>query len=109
MISCLLEKENGDLLSGSYDTTIKLWKGDVILRNIDSHEDTIAALCQIDNIYIASGSFDKNIKIWNINNLECFQSLSGHNDKISCLIKLKNNNSLVSCSYDGIIKIWEND
>jgi hypothetical protein len=109
MISCLLEKENEDLLSGSYDTTIKLWKGDVILRNIDSHEDTIAALCQIDNIYIASGSFDKNIKIWNINNLECFQSLSGHNDKISCLIKLKNNNSLVSCSYDGIIKIWEND
>ena len=108
-ISCLFELENGDIMSGSSDKSIKIWKDENPIRNIDSHEEAIGALCQIDNNYIVSASFDKKIKIWNLNNLECFQTLSEHEDKVSCLIKMKNNNNLVSCSYDGIIKIWKND
>jgi len=78
--------------------------------------------------YLISCSYDSTIKIWNLKNFEFIATLEGHTDTIRNIIikststfdsvnhkiidsdKMidKNNNVdyLISCSYDGTIKIW---
>ena len=53
-----------------------------------------------------SGSSDDTIKIWNITTGECLETLEGHSDIISSIIKI-NRDIIVSGSYDKSIKIWE--
>lgn len=60
-ISCLTVLQNGYLISGSSDTTLKVWNvnGGIELRA------GIFGLAVLDNSFIATGSADGTIKIWN--------------------------------------------
>jgi WD40 repeat protein len=113
-VKCVFELDNGVIVSGSDDKTIKLWKDYNLISTLDQHKHSVRTFCQINKNYFASGSFDCTIKIWNINTLECFQTLIGHNSNIICIISLNNKDdnpnksySIASCSNDKTIKIWE--
>lgn len=116
-VKCLLELNNGIIISGSDDKTIKIWQNNINIKTITEHKNSIRSLSQINNYYFGSGSFDCTIKIWKINTWECIQTLIGHNSNIICLISLNNSvkqNSLdkhlaliASCSNDKTVKIWE--
>ena len=111
-VKCILELNNGIILTGSDDKTIKLWKNDINIETLQGHTHSVRAFCQINVKYFASGSFDCTIKIWEINTWKCIQTLYGHESNIICVISLNtnfyNNNKLIaSCSNDKNIKIWE--
>ena len=117
-VKCLLELNNGIIVSGSDDKKIKIWKDNINIKTIGEHKNSIRSLCQINDDYFASGSFDSTIKIWEIYTWECVQTLIGHNSNIICLISLNYNNKinseqmnnpalLASCSNDKTVKIWE--
>ena len=121
-VKCVLELDNGIIISGSDDKTIKIWKDYNNIKTIEEHNNSIRSLCQINKDYFASGSFDCSIKIWNINTWECVQTLVGHDSNIICVISLNNNNQknknmnymkkpllIASCSNDKTIKIWEEE
>ena len=120
-VKCVLELDNGIIISGSDDKTIKIWKEYNNIKTIEEHENSIRSLCQINKDYFASGSFDCSIKIWDINTWECIQTLVGHDSNIICVISLNNNNHknqmnymkkpllIASCSNDKTIKIWEEE
>jgi WD40 repeat protein len=48
---------------------------------------------------------DKTIKICNVQTGDCLQTLKGHTDSVSC-IKVLSEESILSGSYDGKIRIW---
>ena len=116
-VKCLLELNNGIIISGSDDKKIKIWKDNINIKTLSDHNNSIRSLCQINSLYFGSGSFDSTIKIWSINTWECVQTLNGHNSNIICLISLNNNNKqkgqiknpslIASCSNDKTVKIWE--
>ena len=116
-VKCLLELNNGIIISGSDDKKIKIWQNNINIRTLSDHSNSIRSLCQINSLYFGSGSFDCTIKIWNINTWECVQTLIGHNSNIICLISLNNSNKqnsqiknpslIASCSNDKTVKIWE--
>ena len=125
-VKCVIELDNGIIVSGSDDKTIKLWKDNNNYKTLKGHNNSIRSLCQINKKYFASGSFDFSIKIWEINNWKCVQTLIGHDSNIICVIALNNNNNtnksknqvnnykkcpllLASCSNDKTIKIWEEE
>ena len=121
-VKCVLELDNGIIISGSDDKTIKIWKDYNNIKTIEEHDNSIRSLCQINKNYFASGSFDCSIKIWDINTWECIQTLIGHDSNIICVISLNNNNQknpnlnyikkpllIASCSNDKTIKIWEEE
>ena len=122
-VKCVLELDNGIIVSGSDDKSIKLWKNNYNIRTIVEHTNSIRSLCQINKNYFASGSFDFTIKIWEINSWECVQTLMGHESNIICVISLNNSTNkrkeqidylkkpflIASCSNDKTIKIWEDD
>ena len=115
-VKCVFELDNGIIISGSDDWTIKLWKlGEdynyYLLNTIKEHKHSVRTFCQIDRRHFASGSFDSTIKIWEIDTWNCVETLTGHTSNIIGLINLKVNGriAIASCSNDKNIKIWEKD
>ena len=113
-VKCILELNNGIIVSGSDDSTIKIWQNYIHIKTLRKHTHSVRTFCQINNYYFASGSFDCTIKIWAINTWICIQSFIGHCLNIICIISLENKNKyndnynyMASCSNDKTIKIWE--
>ena len=113
-VKSVFELDNGIILSGSDDKTIKIWKDYSNILTLEEHEHAVRTFCQINKKYFASGSFDWTIKIWDINTWNCVQTLCDHNSNIICIVSLNKQNNksykfkeIASCSNDKTIKIWE--
>jgi WD40 repeat protein len=97
-LTSLATLPNGNLASGSYDKTIKIWNpntGSLVYMWQDIHI----------NGNLASDSWDNTVKIWNTNTGSLVFTLTGHKYYINALAALPNGN-LASGSYDNTVKIW---
>ncbi|KAL1449471.1 hypothetical protein WDU94_001975, partial [Cyamophila willieti] len=99
-------KENS-LLSGSWDTTAKLWCLESQQSNltIRSHEMAVWGVVQLTNGIIVTGCADKTIKLHSEEGA-FLKTLTGHTDCVRGLAIL-NNTDFISCSNDASIKIWD--
>ena len=99
--------ENGDLVSGSLDTTIKIWniEDGTVRRTLSGHTEKVLALQVLDNGDLVSGSSDGTIKIWDVENGTLKKDIEVNSDaEINALIVLPNGD-LVS-EYNDSIQIW---
>ena len=103
-VKCVCELKNGYIVSGSDDMIIKIWKDNKCLKDFVGHTHSRRTLCKISEKEFASGSFDGTIKLWDINSLEPFQTLIGHQSYVTSLIQISNGD-LISCSNDHTIKV----
>lgn len=123
--------EDGKLLAScSNDQTARIWdytSGDtkVELRGHDHVVEIIVfapiaaypALREIGGIppstsqtpgqFAATGGRDKVIKIWDTSSGQCLKTLTGHDNWIRGLCWAPSGTSLISCSDDKTIKIWD--
>lgn len=103
--------ENGDLISSSYDFTIRIWE---IYQNnykcvkiINSHTDIVSKAIQITGMRIGSCSHDSTIRIYKSHYpFECIKVLKGHTGFIKNLIELKGKNYICSCGKDSTLRFW---
>jgi len=104
---CVLE--NGDLVSGSEDKTIKLWNpiDGSLKKTINGHTGAVGTLVAHRNGSFISSSTDKTIKIWT-NDGRLLQTLTEHTGEVWGLAVFKNGD-FASGSYDKTIKIWSID
>ena len=51
--NCLIQLEDGQIVSGSVDKTIKFWKKYENIETINAHENSVRTICQINANYIA--------------------------------------------------------
>ena len=110
-------KANDDIISGSKDMTLVIWKDHMNCLGYESDQiisagDEVQAVCPFGNKGFAfgvNGSYE--IKIYELNNIErqyeniCFLNEEYcHSRPINQIILLKDNR-LASCSYDSSVKI----
>lgn len=103
-IMCLQFDDN-ILMTGSYDTTIKVWDIESCqeIRTLTGHTSGIRCL-QFDDTKLISGSIDRSLKVWNWRTGECISTYVGHNGGV---IGLHFDSTIVaSSSMDRTIKIW---
>ena len=105
---------SGDLISVSYDKSIKFWsKNDFQLTNKiqNAHEKNINYVYIKDSNNFITCSADKNIKFWNkINNnwIKSDEIANAHKDSINkCIYYI--NDKIISCSKDRTIKLWQKE
>ena len=98
------------LVSGSYDTTVRVW-------------DTLSGKCQhtlhghgakvysvvLDHrrAQCASGSMDGTVRLWSTQTGECLRELDGHTSLVG-LLGLSHN-QLVSAAADSTLRVWDAD
>ncbi|MDB5262530.1 MAG: repeat protein [Adhaeribacter sp.] len=104
------------LLSGSRDAHLKVW---LPQDGYQEHTSIIAHLFTINNLvfspdgqYFATGSMDKSIKIWDARTFRLLKVIdkarhAGHGTSVNKLFWPARVNSLVSCSDDRTISVWE--
>jgi WD40 repeat protein len=105
--SLVIKFNSNNIISGSYDSTIKIWSQIKFeyYSNLTGHTDAINDLVFFNNGDLVSCSKDKSIRVWNMNT---FQTKFIKNLNRSCLsLTLLNNYNLVSTSEDKSIKIWD--
>ena len=100
-----LQFDDSVLITGSYDTTIKVWDiatGEEI-RTLEGHTSGVRCL-QFDDSKLISGSIDATVKIWDWRKGECMATHAVHS---SGIVGLHFDSSLLAtASIDKTIKIW---
>lgn len=97
-------------LSGSKDTTIKIWDAQSWqeVRTLRGHTKAVKALCiSTDDNYVITASEDKTIKIWEIESGREVASWIAHKEAVNSVAITSRKPWIISASNDGTVKIWE--
>jgi len=114
-VSIVMKNNNKQiqLIESSYDGNIRIWNFDsgILLNKIKISEDKLYGICQWDNDYLFIGCSDKTIKLIDIKNRIIIKSLTGHNDFVFTIKKIKlptYGECLISQGpfNNNFIKIW---
>ncbi|XP_066536882.1 phospholipase A-2-activating protein [Hoplias malabaricus] len=94
----------GTLLSGSWDTTAKVWLSDKCMMTLQGHTAAVWAVVILpEQGLMLTGSADKSIKLWKAG--RCERTYSGHEDCVRGLAVV-NDVEFFSCSNDASIRRW---
>lgn len=110
-IICFKVLKNGNIITGSYDHTAKIWdrnkKFNCILTLV-GHDFTIYALEEMSDGTILTASGDFSIKAWEQKSGKCICTFGMHKNYVVTLLAISKN-QFVSGSYDGDMKIFKLD
>ncbi|KAF3836972.1 hypothetical protein F7725_004436 [Dissostichus mawsoni] len=94
----------GTLLSGSWDTTAKVWLNEKCMMTLQGHTAAVWAVVILpEQGLMLSGSADKTIKLWKAG--RCEKTYTGHEDCVRGLAVISDT-EFFSCSNDASIRRW---
>uniref|UniRef100_A0A7S4KYY7 Phospholipase A-2-activating protein n=1 Tax=Guillardia theta TaxID=55529 RepID=A0A7S4KYY7_GUITH len=96
--------EDGSILTGSADKTIKRWKGNVCEHTYTGHSDCVRALAHFPGVGFASAGNDCSIRLWALSG-DCLMVLNGHQSFVYSLSVFPSGD-IVSSSEDKTCKVW---
>ncbi|XP_052785771.1 F-box and WD repeat domain containing protein 10B-like isoform X2 [Mya arenaria] len=101
---CIIEKQ-GVVLSGSYDTSIRMWSVNTghCLKIFRGHRDTVLIIRVLGDILI-SGSKDKSCKIWDLQTGKCQRSFR-HRYPVNAVAM--STEVVISGCEGGKVKVWD--
>ena len=108
-IVSLIELTSGQLVTGSYDYTIRIWNSNYDKEDIVIEEKSrILCLLEFEENKLLCGTSNNLINLYGINGLiyEYLYTFVGHTLWINCLVKI-NSKYFASASNDTKIKIWD--
>jgi WD40 repeat protein len=107
------------LVSGSYDSTLKVWDADKGTETLSLKGHTLPISCVLyspDGKRIVSGSEDRTLKVWDADTGQDLLTLKGHPGAVFCVLYSPDGKRIVSGSggYDpktskrwGEVKVWD--
>eukprot|EP01017_Pseudomicrothorax_dubius_P012627 TRINITY_DN1530_c0_g1_i2.p1 TRINITY_DN1530_c0_g1~~TRINITY_DN1530_c0_g1_i2.p1 ORF type:complete len:661 (+),score=111.07 TRINITY_DN1530_c0_g1_i2:114-2096(+) len=110
LTSFLSEDQNHLLISGSYDTNIKLWdlRQKACVNTFKGHNMQVNTVqVSPDSRWIASGSQDGLVKIWDISTFKVLSTFTLHDGPVTNVRFNPQELSLASASFDRTVKYWD--
>ncbi len=108
--SIAISPSSTQLVSGSLDSTIKLWNlaTGQLEASLDYHDRGVFAVAiSPDGTTLASTSWDKTIKLWALPSGDLIDTLTGHSGSVRAAVFTPDSRTLISCSFDESIKVWD--
>ena len=108
IISHITELHDGNIASGSYDRTIKIWSTTdmKMIKEIVLPKEAPTCLIEIPNDVIIASTTKGNIISWYLPNAKEIRSVKVSNLNILKLLKMSND-TFLSCGYDRTIRLWK--
>ena len=107
-ITCIIQGEDTDVLTGSWDKTIRRWNSltGECLMIYQGHTETVSFIVYDEATKrIFSASYDETIVVWNDETGGKIGMMEGHRDSVKSLTRV-NSTTIASGSADGTIKLW---
>ncbi len=105
---------NGDVVTGSADSTIKIWHGPPgemkCIKTLKHHRDCVRGLALLPDIGFVSCSNDETLVVWSFGG-DVLQVLYGHTAfvyAVDVLHTAAGESLILSGSEDRTLKIWKN-
>jgi phospholipase A-2-activating protein len=98
--------ENIMMVSGSWDTTARVWINWQCQWILQGHQQAVWAAIILSDQTIVTGSADKTLRRWQ--NGQCIKVMYGHEDCVRGLAQVPNI-GIVSCSNDNTLRLWTLD
>lgn len=109
-ITSLMAWPEGLAISGSLDSTVKLWHKDGSHSTLVGHHGRITAPCRLfgDNLKLLSSSDKGELMVWNLNhcNQPCVQIRAHSGDSVLCCDISSDGQRLLSGSANKTIQLW---
>ncbi|TPX30514.1 hypothetical protein SmJEL517_g05939 [Synchytrium microbalum] len=106
-VCALTVAANGDIISGSWDKTAKIWRDWNCLHTLEGHEASVWAVLSAGQDTVLTGSADKTIKLWR--NGRNVQTYNGHTDAVRSLGWISQTGQFISAANDATVRIWNMD
>jgi len=109
LLSTAVVPNVGHVVSGGWDSTVRLWSGPNSSSVLAGHTSTITSVAvSPDARLIASGSYDSTVKVWNVVGGHCERTLAGHTGNINkvCFTP-KSDNLILTGGDDRVVKLWD--
>lgn len=107
---CVIQLHEGDVVTGSADKNIKIWKKNGSLRStLAGHTDCVRGLAATSNNEFLSCANDATVRHWNATTGTCLSTFYGHSNYIYsvCVFPGAGFDSFVTCGEDHTVKIWQ--
>jgi WD40 repeat protein len=104
-----LSSDDKLLLSGSLDTTMRLWdmERSETVRTFRGHGREVSCVAFfLDGSRVLSGSTDKTLRVWNRATGESVAVMKGHNHDVTGCAVVPDGGTAVSSSLDGTLRLW---
>lgn len=111
LVSSVAISPNGiTLVSGSYDTTLKVWNlaNGMEINTLDGNAGSVHSVAIDPNgVTLASGNGNNTIQLWNLlTGQQMITPLKGHSSSVESVAISRDGKMLASGSFDGTIKLW---
>ena len=109
-VRCLAILDNGTVVSGSRDGTIRLWtleSGQLGLRSVLRGHTAEVRNIQVYGDVIVSGSYDADARVWSAETGECLHILHGHRSHVHGVAY--DGKRVATSSTDGDIRMWNSE
>ena len=105
-VRCLKMSNDGLAISGSRDTTLRIWDIQTgMCKNVlVGHIGSVRCLAIKDDI-VVSGSYDSMAKVWSISEGRCLKTLIGHYSQIYAIAF--DGIRIATGSLDTSVRIWD--
>lgn len=106
---CCLQMRDQQIISGSWDTTAKVWSGHQLQWDLKNHEASVWDAKFINGNKFITVSADRSVKIWENDKLiNSFNNI--HQDVIRSVVVLNEEGSrFATCSNDTFIKVFDSN
>ena len=109
-VRCLAILASGIIVSGSRDSTVRLWtleSGRIVPRNVLRGHTAEVRNVQVHGDVIVSGSYDADARVWSARTGKCLHVLHGHGRHVHGLAF--DGKRLATSSTDGDIRVWDSE
>lgn len=105
-VRCLKMSDANTAISGSRDTTLRIWdlKKGLCKHVLIGHQASVRCL-EVHGDLVVSGSYDTTVKIWSISEGKCLRTLSGHFSQIYAIAF--DGKKIATGSLDTSVRIWD--
>ena len=110
LTSLAFSPDNVHVLSGSNDSTVKLWdaRAGRLLRTLQGHSGPVHAVAfAAGGSRLASGSSDMTVRLWDPNTGRLVFTFAGHSDRVNSVAFSPDGTRLLSGSSDATMKLWD--